>query len=120
MSHPDDRKMLIDNSHMTEMEWVVSGRNGDLIPIGKFIIKSSSEIKISGFVSCCGTHKKASLSKIEIGIVFWKETMVDDVASFVFETVVIGIIRIICKADQAVELAVIHFFRNDILRISME
>lgn len=48
------------------------------------------------------------------------ETMVDDVASFVFETVVIGIIRIICKADQAVELAVIHFFRNDILRISME
>ena len=46
--------------------------------------------------------------------------MVDDVVSFVFEAVVISILRIVCKADQAVELAVIHFFRNDILRISME
>ena len=105
---------------MTEMERVISRRDRNLITIGKLIIESSSEIKISGFVSCCSTHKKASLSKIEICIVFWKETVVDDVASLVFKTVIIGIIRIVCKADQAVKLTVVHFFRNDIIRMSME
>lgn len=48
-------------------------------------------------------HIKISLSEIEISVVFWKEAVVDDVASFVFETIVISVVWFVSKADQAVE-----------------
>ena len=41
-------------------------------------------------------------------------------ASFVFETIVINVVWFVSKADQAVEFPVVHFFCNDIIRMSME
>ena len=41
-------------------------------------------------------------------------------ASFVFETIVISVVWFVSKADQAVEFPVVHFFCNDIIRMSME
>ena len=46
--------------------------------------------------------------------------MVDDVASFVFETIVISVVWFVSKAEQSVEFPVVHFFCNDIIRMSME
>ena len=55
MSEKDFSEHLIPD--LSELKFIVSWSYSYLLTIRKLIIKSSSHIKIFGFISCCCTHK---------------------------------------------------------------
>ncbi len=54
--HSDQSIMAFYLPGKPEIKFVISWRYRNLFPIGKFIIKRSTHIKIFCFVSCCCTH----------------------------------------------------------------
>ena len=137
MSHTDDGIMRNRIRCMTELEMIIPGSDNNLVSIRKFIVKSSAKIKIFCLISCCSTHNQPPftysffivtvqyphsyllnsylLSKIKISIICRQEPVIDNVAAFILETVVVRILRFVQKTDQAVKFTVVHVFAENVL-----
>ena len=60
--HADHCIVMGKGRHMKEEKRVIARCNGDLVAIGKFIIKCAAHIKVACFIGCCCTHRKKLLS----------------------------------------------------------
>ena len=114
MRHDDDLIVRLFCTGMPERKRIIPWSDRNLIAVRKFVVQCSSKIKIFCFISCSCTHKHSSL-EIEVCVIFRQEAVVNDMAAFVFETIVISVFWFISKTDQTVKFVVVYFFCDNVL-----